>query len=422
MGVLAEVLDVQRCLPVSPREPISTAAKLGLLTTLYLSQGLPFGFFTQALPVLLRQQGLSLPAIGLTSLLALPWALKFLWAPFVDSRWSARVGRRKSWILPLQAAAIGVVLVLAWANPEDSLTLLLVGVLLTNLIAATQDIATDGLAVSLLDSQERGLGNGVQVAGYRVGMIIGGGALLVVFDWLGWALTFQVMALVLALAAIPILLHQEASPPPEESADQRPAPQRPLRDFLSRPGVWPWLSLLLVFKAGDALAGGMIRPFLVDAGLEMADIGVLLGTVGFIAGLVGALVGGWGAGRLGRRRALVLFGVLQAVAVALYVPIALGLKGVTWIALVAGAEHFTGGLATAALFTAMMDFCQGDNGGTEYTVQASVVVIATGTAAALSGFFAQHLGYAGFFALSAVLSLAGVGALLWAPVRRHLIS
>ena len=43
---------------------------------------------------------------------------------------------------------------------------------LTNLFAATQDIATDGLAVELLDEGERGYGNGVQVAGYRVGMIL----------------------------------------------------------------------------------------------------------------------------------------------------------------------------------------------------------------------------------------------------------
>ena len=80
-----------------------TRHKLALLGALYLSQGLPYGFFTQALPALLRQLGRSLPEIGAASLLALPWALKFLWAPLVDRYWSARLGRRRSWILPLQA-------------------------------------------------------------------------------------------------------------------------------------------------------------------------------------------------------------------------------------------------------------------------------------------------------------------------------
>ena len=67
---------------------------------------------------------------------------------------------------------------------------MLVAVMLLNLIAATQDIATDGLAVALLAPAERGLANGVQVAGYRVGMIIGGGALLGVYDASGWTRTF----------------------------------------------------------------------------------------------------------------------------------------------------------------------------------------------------------------------------------------
>ena len=87
---------------------LSAPAKLGLLGSLYFSQGLPFGFFMQALPVLLRKQGFSLSQIGLSSLLAMPWALKFLWAPLVDRRSLARVGRRKSWIVPLQLASVVV--------------------------------------------------------------------------------------------------------------------------------------------------------------------------------------------------------------------------------------------------------------------------------------------------------------------------
>ena len=54
------------------------------LTGLYLVQGLPHGFFGQAMPVLLRQQGLDLALIGMLSVVSLPWALKFLWAPLLD--------------------------------------------------------------------------------------------------------------------------------------------------------------------------------------------------------------------------------------------------------------------------------------------------------------------------------------------------
>ena len=44
-----------------------------LLASLYVAQFLPVGFFGQTIPVFLRQQGVSLELIGLTSLLGLPW-------------------------------------------------------------------------------------------------------------------------------------------------------------------------------------------------------------------------------------------------------------------------------------------------------------------------------------------------------------
>ena len=95
--------------------------KVSLLTALYFAQGLPFGFFTQTLPVLLRDAGLSLKAISALSLLAVPWALKFLWAPFVDHR-----GTRRAWLLPLQLAGVMAALVLAGIDLEKGLAIVLV--------------------------------------------------------------------------------------------------------------------------------------------------------------------------------------------------------------------------------------------------------------------------------------------------------
>ena len=164
-----------------------------------------------------------------------------------------------------------------------------------------------------------------------------------------------------------------------------------------------WLSILLLYKLGDAFSTAMLRPFLVDAGLEMSAIGWLLGTAGFGAGLLGALVGGWGVNTLGRKRALLIYGVIQAIAVTLYTIPALGIGGLPLLAVVTSIEHFSGGMATVALFTLMMDQCRPQTEGSDYTIQASAVVIATGIAASLSGFSAAALGYAGHFIVSGAL-------------------
>ncbi len=386
-------------------ELASTPSKMGLLGSLYFSQGLPYGFFAQALPVLLRKQGFSLGQIGLTSLLAIPWALKFLWAPLVDRYSVSRIGRRKSWIVPLQLASVAILGVLASSSKASSPTAMMIAVLLLNLVAATQDIATDGLAVDMLAPSERGFANGLQVAGYRVGMIVGGGVLLVFHDRLGSAGTFVAMAGLTALATLPIIMTRE----PRWNGTAEKGPSANVH-FLRRPGTGRLLLLIVVYKAGDAFATGMLRPFLADAGLTLEDIGWLLGTVGFVAGLVGALCGGVLVSRLGRKASLVGFGLVQAGAVAGYAYLAIGKPSQAALYAVCAAEHLAGGMATAALFTCMMDWCSRRTSATDYTVQASAVVIATGTASALAGFSAQAFGYLGHFCLATGLALGALAA------------
>jgi MFS family permease len=392
---------------------VNSPRKFALLATLYFSQGLPYGFFVSALPTLLRQQEVSLAQIGLANLLALPWALKFAWAPLVDRFGSAKLGFRRSWILPLQALAIATIVLMGHLDPQTGLKTLLVCVLLTNLIAATQDIATDGLAVELLDQQERGLGNSVQVAGYRLGMILGGGVLLWIIPSLGWSWTFWLMAAVLAVVTLPVAFYREEPRAHEEA--QIPGWQEFL-GLLTRPGMLLWLLLLLLYKSGDAIASGMINPFLVDVGLSSEQVGSLA-TLGSVASFIGAFVGGWGMSRLGRRRALFVFGVLQALAVGGYFLAALLPRPTLLpLALLSFVEHFTGTMATVGLFTMMMDVCRKTTAGSDYTLQASVVVVAQLGARSLSGYSAELFGHAGNFALSATLSL--LGALVAAALLR----
>ncbi|MGB1275271.1 MAG: MFS transporter, partial [Nannocystaceae bacterium] len=378
------------------------------LGSLYLAQGLPYGFFTQALPALMRARGISLEEIGLTSLLALPWALKFLWAPLVDRVGSRKFGRRRTWIVPLQVLSVATLVALSFIDPQGGLTWILIGVAVINLLAATQDIATDGLAVSILPPSARGLGNGIQVAGYRLGMILGGGVLLIVLDSLGWADVFLLMALTLALSSVPILLYREASEPaevPATPATPTTTPPLPtlweaLTGLVRRPGMWLWLVALGAYKAGEHFAGGMLRPLLIDLGLTMGEIGWLTGTAGFIAGLLGALAGGMLVNVLGRVRAVVIFGLMQAIAVSLYAFATFGPVDMTELYVLCIVEHFVSGMATVALFTMMMDRCDPKTGGTDYTIQASVVVLASGAASAVSGYSAAALGYTWHFVVA----------------------
>jgi MFS family permease len=385
-----------------------------LLGSLYLAQGLPYGFFTRALPVILRKDGMSLAVIGASAVLALPWGLKFLWAPVVDRYAGSPLGPRRGWILPLQLVTIAVALGLALSRDllggTSLLVLLSAGIIVMNLLAATQDIATDGLAVSVLSHRQRGLGNGVQVAAYRVGMVIGGGALVAVFDRSGWRTTFIAMAAILAVATIPTVLLRE---------QRRPTATAPARldaalAFVCRPGVGAWLVVVAVYKLGDALLGPMASVMLVDAGASMTDIGKLFGVWGSVFGLVGAMVGGLLAGRLGRLRTLVIGGLLHTLLLAAWAWPALTGLDIDVVRALVVLEHLTGGVATVALFTAMMDVADPRTGGTDYTVQACVVVGVQFLGSVISGVSAQQLGYGAHFVVAALVSALGVATMVYA--------
>ncbi|MGW6117642.1 MFS transporter [Nocardia sp. NPDC055165] len=388
------------------RPGVITAGTLVLLSSLYFAQGLPFGFFTQALPVVLRESGYSLVAISASGVLFLPWALKFLWAPYVD-----RYGTRRTWLLVLQLLSAAVALVLACLDLSSSLRWLFAGIVVVNLLSATQDVATDGVAVRLLGPRERGLGNGIQVGAYRIGMIVGGGALLWLFALAGWRALFLAMAALIVLTTVPVWLMRE------RVADRLPAP-KPARLLgawwtrLRRPGMLAFIALIGAFKFGDSMAAALTGPFLSDAGLGLSEIALIKGVLSSAGALAGAAMGGWLAYRYGRRQALLIGGVTQTASIALYLVASLGLGGFELLVAASLAEHIFGGAATVAVFALMMDASESEHAGSDYTLLACAIVVVQGTAGMAAGLIGDLAGYPTLFATGLILSGLGCAAMI----------
>ena len=374
--------------------------KFLLLISLYIAQGLPYGFFTQTLPVLLRVEDVDLKTIGFSSVLALPWALKFLWAPAVD-----KFGSRKLWILWSNLIAISCLMAMSFIElpfiVNDAIIILFGGFFLMNLFTATQDIATDGMAINLLAEDERGIGNGIQVAAYRVGMIFGGGLLLSWFAVLGWQYSLWILSAIFLVTTLPVIFFKKNV----HTINKNDLSFTDFIAFFKLPHLGLWLAIIVIYKFGDALGGAMVRPLLVDSGLSIKDIALILGVAGFSAGLLGAVVGGLLVNKLGRFKALLIFGIIQAFAVAAWAILPMGVVSKPVIYLLSALEHFTGGLATAALFTAMMDHSRIQCAGSDYTIQACIVVTMTILASTLSGISATEMGYQWHFIVAGFLSL-----------------
>lgn len=153
---------------------------IAILFFLYLLQGIPIGL-TSAIPMLLQNRGVSYKEQAEFSFAGWPFSLKLLWAPIVDACYSQRFGRRKSWLIPTQYL-IGLFMLLLstfvdqWLGDGDippNIPLLTVIFFALNFLAATQDIAVDGWALTMLKRCNVGHASTCNSVGQTAGFFLG---------------------------------------------------------------------------------------------------------------------------------------------------------------------------------------------------------------------------------------------------------
>jgi len=149
-----------------------------LLVFLYILQGIPLGL-AGSMPMVLQNTGISYKQQAVFSLVFWPFSLKLLWAPIVDSVYIKSLGRRKTWLVPTQYLIGIFMLILSmnvgkYLNPEaPQVSLLTASFFALNFLAATQDIAVDGWALTMLSKPNRGYASTCNTVGQTAGYFIG---------------------------------------------------------------------------------------------------------------------------------------------------------------------------------------------------------------------------------------------------------
>ncbi|OSX67878.1 hypothetical protein POSPLADRAFT_1176862 [Postia placenta MAD-698-R-SB12] len=148
-----------------------------LLIVLYLCQGFPLGLALGSLPFLLREH-LSYSQLAIFSLSSYPYSLKLLWSPIVDSVFIPSVGRRKSWIIPMQILVGTIMLVMSFyadkmmKDPAEYIHILTAAFTGLVFLSATQDIAVDGWALTLLSEENLPYASTSQTIGLNTGYLM----------------------------------------------------------------------------------------------------------------------------------------------------------------------------------------------------------------------------------------------------------
>jgi len=373
-----------------------------LYAGLYLSEGAPIGFLWWFLQAQLRIAGVPIGRVtALTASLALPWALKFLWAPVLDLCRGPRWGYR-SWMLLAQALMGLALLPLAWLDLAADYGLVYALCLAHAFFAATQDVAIDALAIATTPPGERGSVNGWMQVGMYLGRSIFGGLALVV------AVEFGTAAVVLALCAsiwgIGLLAATSrllVSPPRDASGHGALAR---LKRAVWRPDVFYGILFALVGGVAFEALGGIASAYLVDRGYDRAGIGTFLGVATVACVVAGSLLGGRLTDGLGALRATAwaLVGVAATVAATPLAPDGAALF------LLLGAFYFGIGVFTASSYALFMDLTEVGLAATQFTVFMAATNLCESWSVFAAGRLAGPFGYRTAFLVVAAVSLLGL--------------
>ncbi|HEY5922892.1 MAG TPA: MFS transporter [Kofleriaceae bacterium] len=256
--------------------------RLFTLCVLYVAQGIPWGFMATTLPAYLTQRGLDFGFVSATlSFTYLPYSLKWIWGPIIDSVTIPRFGRRRPWILLAQAMMAVTVISIVTFDVTTELKLLAWMVFIHTVFNALQDVAVDALAVDLLDDDERGRANGLMYGCKYGGGLIGGYVMIEVVSYAGLdAALITQTAILVAIMFVPLLVRERAATGP------RPARQ-PIGDIARSLGIaFSVRSALItvVLMLGANFATGM---------LSALGYKLFIGTLGWADTEYTKLTGGW---------------------------------------------------------------------------------------------------------------------------------
>jgi MFS transporter, PAT family, beta-lactamase induction signal transducer AmpG len=369
--------------------------------------GLPLPLIGATMSARLMDSGLSLTSIGLFALAGTPYALKFLWSPLVDTIkipfLNNLLGKRRSWLLLTQIILFIFFFIISNINPLEDLYMLALMVCSAAFISATQDIALDAYRIELHSEKELAAGIATYVLGYRIALIVGGAGALYLAEFMSWHLAFIIMSLCFLVGPI-ILLFLPNNSIIDNSEKQsinfanfiqwiKKAVLDPFIEFSQRQS-WVWILIFIaIYKLGDALAGNMTTPFLLDIGFSKIQIANIVKVIGLAATLIGLFLGGLLVSKYNIIYVLFIGGFLQMFSNLFFA--FQGIVGVNTnvLMLTISIENLAGGIGTAAFLAYLSKLVDPRYIATQFALLTSFMALSRTQLSAPAGWMVEGINW-----------------------------
>ena len=416
------------------------------IPTLYFVEGIPYFLVNNISVLMFARMGVPNGQMSLfTSLLYLPWTLKFLWSPFVDI-----IRTKRWWILTMQTVMAAAFIVLALTMPHPSAQTIASGTTPMGLFSftlllfifaafasATHDIAADGFYMLAQSQSSQAAFVGVRSTFYRLANVFGNGVIVAVAGLLetrtgdfplAWQITVGGSGLLLTALT---LYHTWAVPRPVSDSSDRPKGSTAtagdiFRDFKNtvvtyfrKPGVWLAVVFMLCYRLPEAFLIKLCSPFLVASrdtgglGMATAEVGLAYGTLGVIFLLLGGIIGGLMASRVGLKKSIWIMAAFMTLPCFSFVYLAVAQpESFVTICTCIAIEQFGYGFGFTAYMLYMMYFSEGEYKTSHYAFCTCFMALSMMVPGMFAGYLQEWLGYRGFFWMVIVCCLATVAVTL----------
>ncbi len=187
--------------------------RLLVLLALGFSAGVPLPLTGFTLRQWFSESGVSLAAIGLTALIGLAYALKFLWSPVLDHAppppLFRRLGQRRGWLACIQPLLIVAIAAMGFTDPTSTAAVTAAVAVLVAFLSASQDVVIDAYRIEILEERQQGYGLACYIWGYRFALLASNAGALALVATLGWDGVFLYCAALVLVGLLAVLLARE---------------------------------------------------------------------------------------------------------------------------------------------------------------------------------------------------------------------
>lgn len=376
---------------------------------------------------------------AITGLLSLPWSLKFLWSPLVDS-----VSTKRRWMMVMEVI-LAIVFLATCLSLSTSMWQYCVVVFAASaaICSATYDISCDGFYMKVLPDDAQSFFVGIRNMAYKLGWLLATGVLVWItgsFEKSGmsntssWQMTFGIIALIffglfasyhflLPKTELATIASNKTGVIESNAKSIKNGYIESIRTFFTNRSISDLLFLLLfifTYRLGEALLSKVTILFLKDAtenggiGLDNEQYGFLYGTLGVLALTVGGILGGILISKYTLRQCILPMALALNIPDLLYVylaiaqPQSLGIIG-TCISV----EQFGYGFGFTAYTVYLLQCAKGGHETAHYAFLTALMAIGMTLPTIISGYWQQDLGYTEFFIRSCWLTLPGIAMSVW---------